>query len=101
MEVAHMWLFFSFIYDNCTYPCVYVDWYTCVGDSPDIRECGLYPKLLATLLLFIPILLFTVLILFLFMDSLCYSLVLHLAILWTPFYLIMLTNMQITRCLES
>ena len=66
-----------------------------------IQECGLYPKTLATPLLFILILLFAVLILFLCMDSLSYPQVLHLAIPWMLFRLIMLATMQITKCLKS
>ena len=35
MEVAHVCLLFSFMYDECTYPCTYVDWYTLEGDGLD------------------------------------------------------------------
>ena len=35
MEVAHVHLLFSFMYDECTYPCAYVDWYTLEEDGPD------------------------------------------------------------------
>ena len=35
MEVAHVWLFFSFTYNDCTYPCAYIDWYTHEGEGPD------------------------------------------------------------------
>jgi hypothetical protein len=34
LEVAHVQLFFSF-HDNVKYPCALVQWFLCVGDSPD------------------------------------------------------------------
>ena len=41
MEVAHVQLFFSFTYNDHTYPCAYIDWYTREGEGPD-ADMGLW-----------------------------------------------------------
>ena len=33
--VAHVYLFFSFKYNNVYYPCALVHWFSTVGDAPD------------------------------------------------------------------
>ena len=41
MEVACVQLFFSFTYNDHTYPCAYIDWYTCEGEGPN-ADMGLW-----------------------------------------------------------
>ena len=41
LDVARVWLFFSFRFHGKFYPCALVHWYSCIGDNPD-EDTGMW-----------------------------------------------------------
>jgi hypothetical protein len=41
LEVAHVFLFFSFMHQDISYPCALIQWFSVIGDEPE-DETGLW-----------------------------------------------------------